>query len=356
MKKTGRFSMVFYLTLFIFGVSTLSGALFFGLWLLAYTQGWLTEAQISLWTVILVLLAGSLILSTSIVGVFGNRILFRSIRQLREAASTVAQGDFSPQLDIPKEKEMGEMAEAFNEMVRRLRSQELIANDFIANISHEFRNPLSSIQGYAQLLESGPVSDTDRQEYAGIILEKSRDMNHMVTNILELSRLENRGMGDTTEVFPLDEQLRKVLLGLEEQWEAKHISLHYELADTRIRGNRVMLGEVWQNLLENAIKFTPDGGKIAVFLTHSGEQARVRIMDDGIGMDEETAKRAFDKFFQGDRSKSTLGNGLGLSLVKKIVTLSGGEIRLESYPGMGTSVDVFLPCPKEENHVPSECP
>ncbi|MEG1524862.1 MAG: HAMP domain-containing sensor histidine kinase [Clostridia bacterium] len=338
-----KFPLIFYLTAFSFVVMVLSAILLYGIWYLADAFHWYNTAIIGLRVTILVLFLSSILVSSSIVRIYGNRFLFESMRALSRASKQVAAGDFSPRLPIPRERELGELTVNFNNMAEQLGRQEMLATDFISNVSHEFRNPLSAIRGYAQLLDSDALSSEQRHEFLAVIEEKALGLSTLVTNILELSRLENRGFGTDAETFSLDEQIRQCVLLSEQVWSRKNLEMDVSLAPVTYWGNKSLLMEVWQNLIDNAIKFTPSGGKITITLSDADSFVVVRIADTGIGMDSETAQRIFDKFYQGSSSQSGEGNGLGLSIVQKILSFYNGNTEVFSQPGRGTSMLVTLP-------------
>ena len=334
---------VLYLTAFTFVVMAAATALIYGLWCLADALDWLNITLVNLRIVILNLFLASLVISSVTIRVFGNRFIYGSVRALGEASRQVATGDFSVQLPIPREREMGELTKNFNDMVVQLGRQEMLANDFISNVSHEFRNPLSAIRGYAQLLDSDALTKEQRQEYFQVIEEKAVSLSSLVSDILKLSRLENQGKGPAREEFSLDEQIRRCVLISQQRWEQKNLTMDVSLAPASYFGSKELLSEVWGNLIDNAVKFTPAGGNVSVTLSDAGTFVVVSVSDTGAGMDPETQERIFDKFYQGSQAKSGEGNGLGLAIVQKIVSLHDGKIEVKSMPGKGTTFRVTLP-------------
>ncbi len=279
-----------------------------------------------------------------------SRILLRPLNQLIDATKKVAKGDFSVRV-APTDSgdEMAELVGSFNDMTRELGGIELFKKDFINSFSHEFKTPIVSIRGFAKQLRRDDLTDEQKREYIEIIIQESERLANMSSNILLLTKLENQKiMTDRTE-FMLDEQIRRSILLLEKQWTDKNLDLDLDLPELRIRANEEMLSHVWINVIGNAIKFSSPGGRIAVSCRLAGERARVIVEDTGIGMDEATELRIFDKFYQGEitgpsqPSHATEGNGLGLPLAKRIVELSGGTIAVESEPGKGSVFTVELP-------------
>lgn len=277
---------------------------------------------------------------------------FAPIRQLIQAQNAVAQGDFSIRLpENARWRDIRDMNLNFNRMVKELNSMELLQSDFIQNASHELKTPLAAIQGYASLLSDSPLNQEQKQ-YLDRILESSRRLTTLTGNILLLSKLENQQIAPERQFFSLDEQIRCCILSLESLWSEKNMVLEVDLEEVRYFGVPDLLAQVWINLLSNAVKYTPAGGRIAVNLLKIPDALQITVEDTGIGMSEETQKHVFDKFYQGDKSRSSGGNGLGLALVRRILTLCGGEILIKSEVGSGTQMIVRLPEASPPYHDP----
>jgi signal transduction histidine kinase len=284
----------------------------------------------------------SLIIGTLLSFLMGKKMT-APITNLSEAIKEVANGNFSVQIKHKLCGEPGELINHFNKMVKDLGSIEIMRNDFIVNVSHEFQTPIAAIQGYATLLEDDSITVEEKQEYVHMISESARRLSVLSTNILKLSKLDTQEIVvDKTDFF-LDEQIRQSLLLLESAWSSKNIQLNIELQQKSYFGNEELLMQVWLNLLGNAIKFSHDRGVITISLSSYGNFLFVTIQDFGIGMDPDTKLRIFEKFYQGDKAHASEGNGLGLALVKRIVDLCHGHIRLESETGKGTTFTVTLP-------------
>lgn len=267
-----------------------------------------------------------------------------TIIEISEATKKIAKGDFSVQLNENiRIAEMQTMAHNFNLMTRQLAGTEMLRNDFIENVSHEFKTPLTAIEGYVTLLQNKGLSDEKRAEYTQRILVSTKQLSALTGNILLLSRLENQEIGIQKETFWLDEQLREALLMFEPQWSGKKLELDIDLDSARYCGNRELLSQAWQNLIENAVKFAPDSGSIRVLLRRKDTGTEISISDNGPGMSREVMERIYEKFYQADRSRSAAGNGLGLTLTKRIVDLHGGSIAVSSEVGKGTTFTVTLP-------------
>ncbi len=263
---------------------------------------------------------------------------------ISQAARRVASGDFSAQVAPSRAlREIRDLADNFNRMVHDLSSIESLRNDFVTNISHEFKTPLAAIEGYATLLQDPSLSEKDRAEYTRIIIDSTRQLSTMAGNILLLSRLEKQEIVTNQVVFKLDEQIRQALLLLEPLWDKKHLNLDIELPSVKYYGNAEMLLQVWMNLLQNAIKYIPAGGILSVSLSADKNSVAVSISDTGIGMDEETMKRIFEKFYSKSTQTKEKGNGLGLSITKRIIDLMQGSIEVKSQVDEGSCFTVRLP-------------
>ena len=239
----------------------------------------------------------------TIITAFMSRSIIQPIRDLSAAAAEIAKGNFKVRVREPSDPEYSILAQNFNKGTETLRG------DFISNVSHEFKTPLASIQGFAKLLQSDDITEQEREEYTQIIIDETSRLSKLSSNILRLTKLENQKTVGKKTRFSLDEQIRKILLVLEPEWSKK---------------------KIWQNIINNAIKFTPEGGKISVKLFRNEKNISAEIWDNGPSIAPDVKAKIFDKFYQGDRSRATEGNGLGLALVKRIIELSEGSIEVEN--------------------------
>ncbi len=293
-------------------------------------------------------LAPSVVFATLFGRLFG-KTFFHSVDNIKNAMQRVSEGDFTVTLSESfRVAELADMAHCFNLMVKQLGSMEVMHKDFIRNVSHEFKTPLSAISGYATLLQAENLSEEKRICYAEKIAAGTARLASMTGNVLMLSQLENQGLSTQMTQFSLDEQLRKVLLLCEKQWSDKHIEILMEGEPTLAYGHEELLFQVWQNLVGNAIKFTDKGGRISVCWGKNEKGLSVSVEDSGIGISESAKAHVFDKFYQADESRAVGGNGLGLALVKKIVELHFGSIEVNSTLGVGTTFTVLLPYGKEQ--------
>lgn len=273
----------------------------------------------------------------------GRRILAPMVK-LSNASKEVARGNYTITVeDSSKMEEVQTTFRNFNAMVRELNSISTLSNDFIANVSHEFKTPLTAIEGYAMLLQDSALSHAEREEYLNKILFNTHRLSTLVGNILLLSKMESKSLSEQSTCFRLDEQLRQAVVALEPQWTEKDISFDAVLDPVSMTGCERLLSQVWTNLIGNAIKFSEEGQEIAIRLLEQTECVVVSIRDHGCGMTPEVQAHIFEKFYQGDTSRRSMGNGLGLALVKRIVELSQGVIEVDSAPGEGSTFRVILP-------------
>lgn len=271
----------------------------------------------------------------------------RPTRRIVDAGRCVMNGDFSAR--VPMTRGLGynthfnEIAECFNKMAEELSSTETLRTDFVANVSHELKTPLAVMQNYGSLLAQPELEEEKRIEYAKGIADSSRRLAALITNILKLNKLENQQIAPVNESYNLSEQLAECMLGFEELWEKKSINIETDIQDdVYISSDAEMMSVVWNNLFSNAIKFTDAGGKVSLSVTADNEYAVVKISDSGCGISAEVGKHMFDKFYQGDTSHATQGNGLGLALVKRIVDITRCDISVESQVGKGTTFTVRI--------------
>ena len=271
----------------------------------------------------------------------------RPVKKITEAANKMVKGDFSvrikPVAKFASDDSFNEIIECVNRMAEELSGVETLRTDFIANVSHEMKTPLSVMQNYGTLLQAPDLSDEQRLEYAKGITDASRRMADMMTNILKLSRLENQQIFPQAMNFDLGEQLCECLLQYENIWEKKEIEIDTDIAENiRVKADEELLSLVWNNLFSNAFKFTESGGTVSVSLRSTEHHAIVKVQDTGCGMTAEVGAHIFEKFYQGDTSHATQGNGLGLALVKRVIDIMQGEISVESAVGVGTTFTVTL--------------
>ncbi|MBQ7415758.1 MAG: HAMP domain-containing histidine kinase [Oscillospiraceae bacterium] len=272
-----------------------------------------------------------------------SKIFFNPIKKLRGAMDKVAEGDFSVRLeDKSSSKEIMEIYTGFNLMAHELSATEILQSDFVSNVSHEFKTPINAIAGYSTLLQGSDNLDDDQREYIDKILFNTQRLSSLVGSVLLLSKLENQQIPTNQAEYRLDEQIRQSVVAQETAWVSKDIGLDLELDRVTYLGNEPMMRHVWDNLISNAIKFSPVGGTVKLKLTKMPKKLIFAIEDQGPGLTEEAQKHIFDKFFQADNSHKQEGNGLGLALVKRILAIEKGEIGVENLPEGGCCFTVTL--------------
>jgi len=276
--------------------------------------------------------------------------MLQPLRQINDATKKVAKGDYDIELETKREDEIGELTENFNKMTKGLKSTENLKSEFINNVSHEIRTPISSIEGFAELLKDNNLSDDEREEYANIIIEESERLINLTGKMLKLSKLHNQNVIVKKHEIEIDEQIRKAISILEPKWKEKNIKINVNLEHQIFLGDDDLIFQVWINLIENAIKFSNNGGKIDIKLTKENSEIVIIVKDYGVGMPEDEIEKAFERFYQIDKSHSEEGSGLGLAIVKRIIELSEGKIEIKSKEGKETEVKVKLPAPNEKSN------
>lgn len=334
-----------YVVLFVFFIMVSAGVICVLIFNILDAFGLIKHIEVVPMLLPFIMLCACIIIG-SILSAMLSGILLRPLNDLKEGLLKVSKGDFTVRLEENGNSELSHIQESFNIMVKELGNTELFRNDFINDFSHEFKTPMVSVYGFAKQLKKGGLTKEQEQEYIDIIINESQRLINMSSNILMLSKLENQEIITDKKDFSLDEELRRCVLQLQGQWGEKNQEVIPDLCEITYYGNSEMLKQVWLNVIGNAVKYTPDGGTIEVKLDinpKNEQEVRVRITDNGIGMDKATAERIFEKFYQGDSSHATGGNGLGLAMVKRIVELCGGRIRVKSEPDKGTQFTVYLP-------------
>ena len=276
--------------------------------------------------------------------------IFRPIEQINEATKKVALGEYNIELESKREDEIGELTNNFNKMTHGLKSTENLQKEFINNVSHEIKTPVSSIEGFAKFLKDKNLTDEEREEYANIIIEEAKRLENLTGKILKLSKLNNQEIITNKQEIEVAEQIRKAISLLEPKWSKKDIKINVSLEEKTFLGDEDLIFQVWVNIIDNAIKFSNEGGSIDIKVYEKDGNINVEIKDHGIGMKEEELEKVYDRFYQIDKSHSKEGSGLGLAIVKRIVELSEGKIEIKSKENKGTTVIVKLPVTSEKNN------
>ena len=340
-KPLGTITLVLSLIIFVimFAVMTLQGALMY-LYLKIWYQADIPMPQF--WRPIPFIILVSALVGMALT-ILASRIPLRPIRDLIEAINQLAHGNFHVRVHLDLTQEFVRLSESFNSMAQELENTELLRSDFINNFSHEFKTPIVSLRGFAKILKNDSLTKEERDEYLDIIISESNRLSQLSTNVLNLSKIEKMSILSDMESFDLSEEVRQSVLLLESKWQKKNLELFIDMDELEYHGNKALLNQVWINLIDNAIKFSPQNGKIKLKLHKKKDQVVFQILDNGCGMDEETKNHIFDRFYQGDSSHTAEGNGIGLTVVEKIVHLHKGQIRVVSEAGIGTTFTVNLP-------------
>ena len=331
---------------FIFSSAALVGSLLSTA--LAMFIVWLLNRRFGVWLgmpyTIRVLLIS--ILSGAAIAVGLSKIFVSPMMKLGDAMRKVAGGDFTVRLDCTSRiRDVREVYGSFNTMVKELGNTETLQTDFVSNVSHEFKTPINAIEGYASLLQDSQLTDEQKNAYIDKIIFNTRRLSDLVGNILLLSKVNNQTISLKASTFRLDEQVRQSILALESKWEKKEIEFDIDLDEIEYTGYENLLSHVWLNLIDNAVKFSPQNGQIRIRLKQLAGSVTFSIWDNGLPIPEADIDRIFNKFYQGDNSHAAEGNGLGLALVRKIVADEQGTINVTSSEDAGTEFVVALPNP-----------
>ncbi len=268
----------------------------------------------------------------------------KMVEAFTECIDKIAEGDFTTQISpIGKNNYMNSVIVNFNNMVKQLNSITLLRNDFISSFSHEFKTPIVSIKGYAELIKDSGVLKGEQNEYINIIIEESKRLTKLSDNTMLLLKLDSQTSFADKKKFYVNGQIENSILLFDNLLKEKNIEVETHLSRAQIESSPDFIKEIWINLINNAVKYSKNGGKIIVTCSNVGKTVVVTVEDDGIGMSEQTKSMAFNKFYQQDGSKKGQGLGLGLTIVKRIIDIANGQINVESELGKGTKFTVVLP-------------
>ena len=325
---------VFVMLLIAIAVAAVTLYIFAGVGIIVVEDG-----KLRLIPVIMVMSTVSVIIGAG-VAFFTSRFPLRPINEMINKMNRLAAGDFGARLEFGRiassHSAFEEITAAFNKMAEQLESTELLRHDFINNFSHEFKTPIVSIAGFARLLSKGGITEEQEKVYISSILEESNRLSSMATNVLALTKVENQTiLTDVTE-FNLSEQIRSAVLLLEGKWSEKELELELDFDEYTVLGNEELLRQVWINLIDNAVKFSPCGGTVSVEIAKNYRGVVVKVGNTGSEIPADKLDKIFGKFYQADESHATQGNGIGLAIVKRVVTLHNGEVSVES--GNGSTV------------------
>jgi len=279
-----------------------------------------------------------------------SRRLLKKVTKITSAVEQVGNGDFTVSLSEKHMEPFTEVVRSFNKMTKQLSNMETLSSDFINDFSHEFKTPITSINGFANLLLDTEVSAEEQKQYLQIIADESQRLASLSQQTILLSRLDHQTIVTDQKLYSLDEQIKQEIILLSDEWSKKNIDMNVDVEETMYDGNPDLMSHIWINLLNNAIKFTPENGTITVRCYSSDDAIICTFSDTGKGMSEEEQKQIFNRFYQGDRSHSSNGLGLGLSIAARVTALCNGTITVESTPGKGSTFTVTLPKQKEAAH------
>lgn len=339
-KRCKRFSNVTRTTMVVFICLFVSILLTLGLSYLISLTKWNITANLFLYVVLL--LAVSAILTIVIFRLTAAKIM-SSEEKIQQLLSEIAKGNFDVQVPLTQNEHLNKTISDINKVLQELKSVKIMRSDFISSFSHELKTPMVTINGFAELLLNDDVTEDERKEYARIIYDESNRLTKLSKNILLMTKLNAQAIVQSKTKYALDEQIRQCISQFMREISAKNLQVECDADSVLYTGDADLLQQVWINLFSNAIKFSPQGGEISIEVKQKGDFAIVRVLDEGCGMDEHTLNHIYDQFYQGDSSHITEGNGLGLSIVQRIVQLCEGEISVYSRPDEGSTFTVKLP-------------
>lgn len=295
---------------------------------------------------VLLFMSGISLIIGSLIAILLGKFPLNPINKLVNGMNSLAAGNFKTRIEyeglIERHPTFNEITESFNTLAEELENTEVLRSDFINNFSHEFKTPIVSIAGFAKLLKKGNLTEEQRAQYLDAIEEESMRLSYMATNVLNMTKVENQTILSDVTRFNLSEQVRDVLLLLENGWTKKNIELQLDFDEHEIEANEELLKQVWINLIDNAVKFAPRCGTVALDIAESGESIAVTVSNTGKDIEPEKIDKIFNKFYQADESHAGEGNGIGLAIVKRVVDLHGGIVTVVSRNEM-TSFKVELP-------------
>lgn len=335
--KYFRLTLFFAFVVFMIMFVTM-GIVFFGTHLLAHI-GFIEVSDLKKFPLFLFCIVSVLV--GTVLSIIFSKAPLRPIREIMDATDKIADGDYSVRLNIRGPEEFRTLNDKFNHMAEEIGSVEMLRTDFVNNFSHEFKTPIVSIRGFAKALKWDDLTPEERDEYLDIIISESERLSALSLNVLYLSKIENQTILADKMRYNLSEQIRLVVALLDQKLSEKQLEIIFDAEEYFVTANEEMMKQVWINLLDNAVKFSPVGGKIEIRIKQTGNGLSIKISNQGVGMSPETREHIFDKFYQGDLSHSTSGNGLGLAIVKKIIDLHDSNITVHS-SNKGSSFEVIL--------------
>lgn len=272
-----------------------------------------------------------------------RKFILKPLYSAYYALNCIAEGNYDVEIKPQGIRAIAKVAREINSTAKELRSIEIMRNDFINNFSHEFRTPIVSIEGFAKMLKDESLTPAEKEEYLNIIISEAHRLSELSSNILTLNRLDNQTVLSDKKTFNVSEQIRLCVVLLESKWGKKDINFDFTDDDYDINANEHLLQQLWLNIIDNAVKYSAQGGDISIRVFRKKDHLIFTFTDKGKGMTENELRHAFDRFYQGDLNHKKSGNGIGLPVAKKICELHGGEIKITSESGKGTTVEITLP-------------
>ncbi len=338
----GKIKLIVYMSAIVFFLVYISAVCFFSIYALIRWAPFLDIEKLPSHSGFYVLALISLIIGVILSIIFRNKVLV-PLSQSYIALGKVADGDFKVSVSEKGIRSVRRIGKSVNIMAKELESIETMRSDFINNFSHEFKTPIISISGFAKMLKNTNLSEKEKEEYLDIIISESERLSQLSTNVLTLTKLNNQPVVTNVSEFNVTEQIRRAVILLEQKWSEKNLTINFDCSEYNIQGNEEQLSQIWINLLDNAIKHSPYDSEITVTIEKKSHTLFFRFTDRGKGMDEETQKHAFDRFFQADISHKSSGYGIGLAICKKICELHNGDIKIQKSDEKGTVFEVSLP-------------
>ena len=342
-KGMKHFQLALIFSVMIFTIMLLSMLIIGALFVVLMNFGifdWKNSKNIPL---VLISFAVICLITGTIIAAIISHIPLSPIREVIKGIDKLASGDFNTRINLRGPAEIQNLNNSFNHMAEELGSTELLRNDFVNNFSHEFKTPIVSIMGFAKMLKYNDLSQEERTDYLNIIIDESKRLSELATNVLNITKIENQIILSEKSQFNVTEQIRLIIAVLEPKWSKTNLLFRFECEEIFIKANEELLRQVWMNIIDNAIKFSPPNSEIEINIFDSPDENVFKITDHGNGMPPETAKLIFNKFYQGDTSHSAKGNGLGLTISRKIIQLHKGSIIVEKTDINGTTFKISLP-------------
>lgn len=331
---TGLFSLIIFAIMLCTAVIT-----FLGTFLLILSDNLDTRSYLLF---LFLIEAVSIIAGTFAAAVICKRLI-KPLHSIIEATEWITAGDFSTRLHLDHIREFVLLGEKFNCMAQELGSVEVLRNDFVNHFSHEFNTPINSIRGFAVLLKQGNLPPAEQELYLDRIITGADRLSTLAVNVLNLSKIEQQTILLHKSSINITEQIRRVIVMLSPRWEPKEIDFDFNCHEHYLKGNEEFLEHLWSNLLDNAIKYSPQGSIISISMQENPEALTIVLTDHGKGITEEALPHIFEKFYRSKSSQTVPGTGLGLTIAHKVVSLHNGTITVQSTPGKGTSFAVTFP-------------